>query len=197
MAGAGVVGTIRSGSRRLRATLLAGVAALALGVSGLLLATGALDRVELLTVDTRFELRGDIGVPEDVVVVGIDDETFNILTPSFPFPRSLHARVIDQLRKAGARVIAYDIQFTEPSPIGMEKEDEALFDAVERARGKIVMATTEVSKKGGTAVLGGDRMRRSLGAKVGNAVMPADAISAATPATCGAANDVPLPMPYE
>jgi adenylate cyclase len=175
MARAGIVGTIRSGSRRLRATLLAGVAVMALGVVALVLATGALTRIEMLSVDTRFEIRGKTGTPEDVVVVGIDDETFDLLTPSFPFPRGLHARVIDELRKAGAKVIAYDIQFTEPSPKGLEREDAKLFAAVERAGERLVLATTEVSEKGGTRVLGNDETRIALGAQVGNAVMPSDA----------------------
>ena len=175
MARSGVVGTIQSGSRRLRATLLAGIGVMALGVVVLVMATGALNRIEMLSVDARFEIRGHTGTPEDVAVVGIDDETFDLLTPSFPFPRGRHARVIDELREAGAKVIAYDIQFTEPSPRGLEKEDAKLFAAVERAGERLVLATTEVSKKGGTRVLGNDETRLALGAQVGNAVMPADA----------------------
>jgi adenylate cyclase len=155
--------------------LLGTVAAVSLGVVAILLATGALHRVEMLSVDARFEVRGAQTPPADVVVVGIDDRTFDRLKPSWPLPRGLHARVIDELNDAGARVIAYDIQFTEPSPQGMEDEDAALFDAVERARGKVLLATTEVDRRGRTRVLGNDRFRRSLGAQVGNAVMPADA----------------------
>ena len=175
MARSGVVTTIRSGSRRLRATLLGGVALGALLIVGILLATGAMNRLELLTIDARFDIRGERAAPTDVAVVGIDDATFDLLTPSFPFPRGLHARVIDNLNKAGAKVIAYDIQFTEPSPRGLEREDEKLVAAVGRARDKILLATTEVSKKGGTRVLGNDETRIALGARVGNAVMPSDA----------------------
>jgi adenylate cyclase len=174
VAGPGIVRTIRRRSRRLRAGLLAAVAVVALVVVGLLLATNALHRVELLSVDSRFELRGDRGTPAEVIVVGMDDRTFNTLDVSWPFPRSLHADVIDEVRKAGAKVIAYDVQFTEPSPPGLEEEDAALLAAVERARGRIVLATTEVSPRGRTKVLGSDRVRRSVGARVGNAVTPSD-----------------------
>src|SRR3954463_15240044 len=73
---------------------------------------GALDRIEGDSVDARFELRGDQPRP-DVTVVAVDDRTFDELGVRWPFRRSLHARVIDQLRKAGARQIAYDVQFTE------------------------------------------------------------------------------------
>ena len=177
MSAPGAVRHIRRGSRRLRGTLLAAVGAIAIGVVAILLATGALHRVELLTVDSRFELRGAQAPPADIVVVGIDDRTFDD-APPFPFPRGLHAQVIRELVKADARLIAYDIQFTEQSPPGLEQEDVKLMNAVARARGRIVLATTEVERRGSrvrTRVLGNDRNRRSLGAEVGNAVMPADA----------------------
>ena len=48
-----------------------------------------------------------------MVVVAIDDVTFDELGVRWPFPCSLHAQAIDRLRREGARVIAYDIQFTE------------------------------------------------------------------------------------
>jgi len=152
--------------------LLAGVGALSLGTVAALEATDVLRPLELLSVDSRFDVRGSEPPPADVVVVGIDDRTFDT-APSWPFPRSMHARVIEALTKADARVIAYDVQFTEPSPEGMEDEDEALFAAVEQARGRMLLATTEVDPGGRTRVLGNDELRRSLGAEVGNAVMPA------------------------
>ena len=74
-----------------------------------------LDGPEIDTIDARFEIRGDRGAPDDVVVVEIDDVSFNELDQAWPFPRSLHAEAIDRLTRAGARVIAYDIQFTEPT----------------------------------------------------------------------------------
>jgi len=170
-----VIGAIRGRSRRLRGALLAAVALAALAIAGTLQATGALHRVELISVDARFDVRGTQTAPDDLVVVGIDDRTFNRLQPTWPFKRSLHARVIDRLRRAGAQVIAYDIQFTEPSPEGLEAQDEALFSAIERAAGRILMATTETGPGGSTAVLGGDPFREALGAEVGNALTPADA----------------------
>ena len=173
--GKGVIRTIRRASRRLRYSLLAAVAAVALTTALTIHLTGVLDRVELVTVDTRFDIRGTQPPPDDIVVVGIDDATFDDPDVRWPFPRSWHAQVIDEVRRAGARVIAYDVQFTEPSPRGQAAQDEALFAAVERAAGRIVLATTETGPGGSTRVLGNDRFRRSLGARVGNALTPADA----------------------
>src|SRR4051812_16990769 len=100
-----------------------------------------------------------------VTVVAVDDRTFDELGVRWPFRRSLHARVIDQLRKAGARQIAYDVQFTEPS--ANPREDVALLDAVARAR-HVVLSTTEVDRHGRTNVLGGDANLRAAGARAAN-----------------------------
>ena len=58
---------------------------------------------------------GDLATPKDVVVVGVDDITFSDTHLQWPFPRSVEAKVIDRLSAAGAKVIAEDIQYTEPT----------------------------------------------------------------------------------
>jgi adenylate cyclase len=139
----------------------------ALILTGLVLAAYGLDVLdgpELDTIDARFEIRGDTGAPSDVVVVEIDDVSFNELGEAWPFPRSLHAEAVDRLRRAGARVIAYDIQFTEPT---RPEEDNALISAVDRANG-VVLATTEVGQGGQTNVFGGDQVLRETGARAGS-----------------------------
>ncbi len=154
----------RRSLRRLRSALFG---ANALVLTGFVLAAygiGVLDQPERDTLDTRFQVRGSQGAPEDVVVVAIDDVTFDELGVRWPFPRSLHARAIDRLRREGARVIAYDIQFTEQT---RPSEDNALIKAVDRTDG-VVLATTEVDERGGTAVFGGDRVLRAIGAKAGS-----------------------------
>jgi adenylate cyclase len=145
----------------------AGMAAVALAALALALAcqlSGALDRFEGDTVDARFALRGE-HARHDVTVVAIDDATFSDIGERWPFRRSLHARVIDRLRQAGARQIAYDVQFTEPS--ADQRQDVALLDAVARAR-HVVLSTTEVDSHGRTNVLGGDANLRPAGARAAN-----------------------------
>ena len=80
-------------------------------------------------MDARFAIRGDLAPPEGVVIVGIDEASFTELGEQWPFPRSLHGEAIKELHRAGARVIAYDVQFTEPSN---PADDQALADAVAR-----------------------------------------------------------------
>ena len=128
-----------------------------------------LDGVEDETVAMRFEARGTQPA-ERVAVVAIDDATFSDLEVQWPFKRSLHARAIDALRRAGAKQIVYDVQFTEPTT---EREDLALFRAVRRA-GDVVLATTETDGHGGTNVLGGEENLERAGAHAASANLETD-----------------------
>ncbi len=138
--------------------VIAGILAVAVAASAA--GTGALRRAEQATVHARFTLR-HVPPPDDVVVVGIDSATFQDLRHRWPLPRRWHATVIDRLRAAGARVIAYDVQFTEPSTM---RDDLALYDAIGRAGGA-VLATSEVDDAGRTNVLGGDANLARVGAR--------------------------------
>ena len=132
---------------------MTGVVAATVGVMGQI--SHLLPGVESDTVALRFQAR-DSNRPPDLVVVGIDDVTFSDLDQQWPFPRRLHAQAIDRLRRAGARTIAYDVQFTEPTNA---RDDLALFNAVKRA-GNVVLATTETDARGRTNVLGGEENLR-------------------------------------
>jgi CHASE2 domain-containing sensor protein len=153
--------------RRLALALIAIVAA---GTAGALRELGAGRELELETVDLRFDLGGPIAPPDDVVLAQVDDRTLSELQLRWPFPRSRHARVIDRLSALGARVIAIDLQFTEPTDID---EDNALIEAIARAEG-VVLSTTVVDDQGSTNVLGGDDVVSDIGARVGSALLPLD-----------------------
>ncbi|MBW3609377.1 MAG: adenylate/guanylate cyclase domain-containing protein [Actinobacteria bacterium] len=157
--------------RRIRMYLLLGVAAATLALGLVAYASEWFERAELDTVDLRFAIRGDQPPPNRVVVVGVDDKTFDDLDVQWPFKRGLHARVMDRLARDGAKVIAYDVQFTEPSPF--PREDERLLDAAERHAERLVLATAE-SDGGRTKVLGDGEAFEAIGGRVGNAVLPAD-----------------------
>ena len=86
-----------------------------------------------------FKLRGAAKAPPDAVVVAIDRESsdrLNVSNNPDRWPRSLHAHLIETLSRAGARVIVFDLYFTEPrSP----EDDRALAEAIKRA-GNVVLA---------------------------------------------------------
>ena len=149
------------------ALVAAALAALAAGVT--LEATHALAGLERQSIAARYKLR-DVPPPTDIVVVGIDDVTFSTLQQQWPFPRSLHGRAVEQLGRAGAREIVYDVQFTEPT---QRAEDMALYRSIRRAGGA-VLATTEVDRRGRTNVLGGDANLARIGAVAASSALPVD-----------------------
>ena len=68
--------------------------------------------------------------PIDVVIVAIDEASIASLG-RWPWPRAVHASLLDRLREDGARAVALDILFTEPDPNSPEG-DIALARAMER-----------------------------------------------------------------
>jgi adenylate cyclase len=155
--------------RRLVVTLYASIALATTAFVLVLWGANVLRSAELETVDARFAIRGEHAAP-DVVVVGIDARTFTKLK-RFPFSRTWHARVIDRLRRDGAKVIAYDVQFTERS--GNDAADNALIEAADRAP-RIVFSTTEIGAGGSVNVFGGDAVLREIGARAGSGNLPND-----------------------
>ena len=92
-------------------------------------------------------------------MVLIDEKTYDTPPrPTWPFDRDWHSQVIERLDEAGAKVIAYDVQFTEESGETDEaiEKDNRLIETI-RATGpnRFVLATTEVSVDGLTNIFGG------------------------------------------
>jgi adenylate cyclase len=148
----------RAAWRKRKALLLVVAAVLAAGIGVLAYATHLLRRTELQTIDARFSVRGKQAPPSDIVLVGIDTNTQQELrdhqmASEFPLPRRYDAKVIDNLRRAGAKVIAVDIEFSHP--FGGEGETDELFEAVARTDGKAVLSTVEVEAGGRTEIFGG------------------------------------------
>lgn len=158
---------------RLKLLLLLGTAVLLTGVSLALHSSDALRQLELDAVDARFAVRGAEDPPRDIVMVAINDVSFEELDLRFQdWPRTFHARVLRNLARAGAKAVVYDVEFVDPAR--RESDDLALYEAAETAR-PVVFATTEVDETGGTGVLGGEENLRPIGARAAQALLPNDA----------------------
>ncbi len=72
----------------------------------------------------------------ETVLVAIDKQSIDYVG-QWPWPRRVHARVIDELVKAGASEIALDIDFSSPSN---PEDDRLLGEALERAGGAVILA---------------------------------------------------------
>jgi CHASE2 domain-containing sensor protein len=127
------------------------------------------NNLELQTIDARFNIRGVQKPWPGVVVVGIDVKTLESSQFGlFPFRRLYDAEMIDQLRRDGAKTIAYDLVFDTASD---PKDDLDLYDAAARAHGHLVLAAIATAKNGNgsTYVLGGVAHQRAVEASVGSA----------------------------
>jgi adenylate cyclase len=82
-----------------------------------------LDLIELKAYDLRFLSRGPV-TPSPAVVMAVIDEKSLDVEGRWPWPRSKLAALVDRLSQDGARVIAFDIAFSEPD----ENSQLALID---------------------------------------------------------------------
>jgi len=71
--------------------------------------------LELKSLDWRFKMRGKETLADSsIVIVSIDDQTFSSIQTKWPYPRSYFTKLIRNLNDAGARLIVFDLEFTEP-----------------------------------------------------------------------------------
>ena len=101
--------------RKVLVGALIGLAAAA--VAGLLGLTPFLQTVELKTYDWRVARTANpAAARQDIVLVAIDNESIRELEPHvgrWPWPRLIHAHLINFLSRGGARLIVYDVLFSE------------------------------------------------------------------------------------
>jgi len=97
---------------------------------------GIARRLELIAYDCMFRLDRSETVEDDasdVVVVGITEKCLGRLG-AWPWPRRYHAAMVDRLTAYGARVIAFDIIFSEP-----DEENDRLLAAACRRSGRVIL----------------------------------------------------------
>jgi signal transduction histidine kinase len=113
------------------------VAIIAVGITLLFGNLAFFSLIELKGLDLLFTLRGNLSPPDQIVIVAIDETSMAEIKQQWPWPRSLHAQLLRQLHKAGAKVIGIDVLFAEPSE---PAEDQALTDAL-RDVGNVVLVS--------------------------------------------------------
>jgi adenylate cyclase len=92
----------------------------------LLLASPARWRLDAPLYDLLSTIAPPAPAP-DVVIVAIDEPSFAEIGRQWPWPRTLHAELVKALREAGAKLIALDVVFSEPST---PEADQALAEAL-------------------------------------------------------------------
>ena len=152
-----------------RLTFAVGLGLAAAGLASLFSSTLLVRAFENLTYDARLAATAPPADPQSrVVLVEINESSLEALAPTFgrwPWPRMVHAGVIDFLARAGARVIAYDVLFIEhdtrgdfavgSSRMSGAESDAALVDSVRRA-GNVILAASATSEGLVNAAAGAD-----------------------------------------
>ncbi|MFQ5899462.1 MAG: CHASE2 domain-containing protein [Candidatus Methylomirabilia bacterium] len=99
---------------------------------------GLLEGVERWGFNTQFHLRGPRPPQAPIVIISIDEDSFDELNLPWPWPRALHAQLLDVVSQGQPAVVGLNILFAEPSSYGPD-DDLALAEAVERA-GNVILA---------------------------------------------------------
>jgi adenylate cyclase len=90
-----------------------------------------ISRLERDTLDLRFQLRGRTPVDPRIIIVDIDQQSQEALG-RWPFPRLRFVQLLDNLREDGARVVAFDITFSQPDETARPLKN--LIDELEKKR---------------------------------------------------------------
>ncbi|MBI4795191.1 MAG: adenylate/guanylate cyclase domain-containing protein [Deltaproteobacteria bacterium] len=94
--------------------------------------------LENLGLDLGYRLRSVQPPPPELLIVGIDEASFQELRRPWPWPRRLHAELIRRLAAAGASLIIFDVIFADSST----PEDDQLFAASLDQAGNVILGQT-------------------------------------------------------
>lgn len=115
----------------------------------LLYATGALEPLELKTLDHRFVRYSDRLTPsDDIVIVVIDQNSIDYLKNDlqilWKWPRDVYAYTVDYLTRSGARAVLLDLTFQDPDINRADEFEEGETDIIlgESIRESEVVITT-------------------------------------------------------
>lgn len=123
------------------------------GLSVLLIWGASLTRPWQAVEQQIFDLFTSISAPRSstvpLVILAIDEPSFQELQTQWPFPRHLHAQVLERLRQDGALAVGFDVVFAEPSNA---QDDDALAQAIQNAPPVVLGATRELTESGNASL---------------------------------------------
>lgn len=112
-------------------------------------ATGVFSRVDNLLFDLGQKMHHQ-AAPNDIIIVGIDETSLSRLG-RWPWPRTVHAQLIDRLKQEGAAVIGLDIIFSEPD-LQDKNADSVLSEAIRKANNVVLPVLIESTRVNGQVI---------------------------------------------
>ena len=130
--------------------------------------------IERIYIDTLNYLHEDQTEEDDVVIVGIDETSFQAMEMQWPWPREVHGELVNEISKFNPKSIVFDVVFSEPSN---EVSDNHFAEAISNA--KQVILASDLSLREGEFMSGVVETRplelfEKAGALVGLAGVEAD-----------------------
>src|SRR5581483_8824335 len=125
--------------------LLGGVVSAA--VIAALVYSHVLEPVELDALDRLFRVRGARPPVAPVVIVNIDEDSFDELDLAWPFPRALHGTLVEMIASGEPLAIGLDLLFPEPSVRGAE-DDKEFGESIKRSKNVVLGAAITLVSEG-------------------------------------------------
>lgn len=101
-------------------------------------------RIELATIDNRFNIRGKIPFEPKVVIVEISEASFKSLPDKWPWSRSYYAHLVRNLKKAGALAVGIDVIMS-TTDIYNPANDEDLRKAIRETQNVVLAGKFEIA----------------------------------------------------
>jgi len=171
-------------------------AAAALGAVVVVLAAGAIwadpaglfHRFRLIWHDECFRMRHPVRTSDDITHIDIDDQSIAKLG-RWPWTRTTHAELVRTLKGLGARLVVFDVEFSEPSPPQVNEDyvRSDLSDGVLRTLDDLLARAEAEDGADSTRALAQAiaRARQDVGQKLAMSVKDPDSEFAAAVRTAG------------
>ncbi len=116
------------------------IGALAWVLVFLLYGAGFLESFERKSYDQLCRLTAPSPAPKEIALITVDQGSLQAAQKqgiSWPWPRQMYAPIVDFCSAAGAKAVAFDVLFTEPSSYGLE-DDRLLAEALGKSRRSVL-----------------------------------------------------------
>ncbi len=115
------------------------IAVISFAFSLLLSISETVNKVELSVRDSFFEIRDTLSVEDSpIVLVAVSEEADAEIPEKWPWPTSVHAKLVENLNRAGAKAILFDILFSQNDEF--DRSNDTLFAETIATYGNVVLA---------------------------------------------------------
>lgn len=144
--------------------------------------TNQISKIEYAIQDNFFEVRGPLLLENSpIVLVAISEQADSEIPEKWPWPASIHAKLVENLNRAGAKVILFDVLFSQEDRFN--PQNDTLF--------------AKAIEKYGNVILAGDIERLKVGGKDKfNPIFPTPLLREPNPNPMGFVSTFPYPDGY-